>query len=315
MAEQAEEQKKFAKGEVLFQQGDPGGDLFFILDGEVTIFTDYQGSEVILSTMTKGEVIGTMTCLTKANRMASARALTDVIVKYISHENLSKAIKAMPKWMNVVLKDVSLRLSIMNENFSQAKAQLRKIEGEQLNALYIAGQMARIIAAVAPDKQKSFDDIPGLLPADILDYIEPMMGRSRLEIEEIFEIFQNCGIIDMKIEKEKKRKYFTVKNAQALRDFSEFLEQAKRRKIKNILDAKFTGKENRRAHSLMRGFELKSRMVGTRGVSPATRGCQVSSTLESLPDSTSRIPSSESRMRRSLFSLYQVPLVEQRSMP
>ncbi len=257
MTEQAEEPKKFEKGDLIFQQGDPGGDLFFILDGEVEIFTSYEGHEVVLSTMKKGEVIGTMTCLTKAPRVASARAKGPVQVKYVSNASISRLIAALPKWMTVVLKDIQLRIASMNESFSEASMKVRKLEVDQITPMYIASLIARIISTVAPDKQKKFDDVPGLLPQDMAEYIEPMLGRPRNEIDAVIDIFMNCGIIDLKLEQEKKRKYFTLANAVALKDFAEFVDQTKRKKIKTILESKFSGKENRVIVGLLRYADVK----------------------------------------------------------
>ena len=45
-------------GQILFEKGDEGGDLYFIQEGEIEIFACTNNQETLLATMKKGEVIG-----------------------------------------------------------------------------------------------------------------------------------------------------------------------------------------------------------------------------------------------------------------
>ena len=66
----------FEPGEKLFSQGDPGGSLFIILDGKVSI--DVDGVEV--NVMGRGQFFGEITVLTDHPRTAGAVARTDLYV-------------------------------------------------------------------------------------------------------------------------------------------------------------------------------------------------------------------------------------------
>ena len=52
-------------GQMLFEKGDEGGDLYFIHKGEIEIFSGINDQETLLATMKKGEVIGLPTFLTQ----------------------------------------------------------------------------------------------------------------------------------------------------------------------------------------------------------------------------------------------------------
>ncbi len=64
-------------GEVIFQQGEPAEEMFFIQDGQVEIVYGDQGSEAVLRVLQPGEFIGTASLLGELPRAASARARTD----------------------------------------------------------------------------------------------------------------------------------------------------------------------------------------------------------------------------------------------
>ena len=240
---------EFKKGQVIFNQGDESGYMYFIEEGDVQIFTIQDAQEVELSKMVAGEVIGTLTCITNENRLASARALTDVKLKRISSKKLANLIVKLPKWVNVVLKDFSQRLTFMNQSYSVLRKKISMIQ--EVNKVYTSAQLASVIATIAQEKQKLFDEVPGLLPEDILEYCSQLLNRPEVEITEIFEVFLSCGLITLKIEQEKKRKFFTVENALKIKDYCHFVQQTNRRKIKRILNTKFKIKELKLMSSLM----------------------------------------------------------------
>src|ERR671930_2271364 len=73
-------------GEYLMREGDPGGSLYVILDGEFEVTQKAGQQEVVLAVRGKGEVIGEMSLLDKAPRSASVRALKETHAMMISHD-------------------------------------------------------------------------------------------------------------------------------------------------------------------------------------------------------------------------------------
>ena len=132
------------------------------------------------------------------------------------------------------------------------------LEKNQADLLYTSAQLASGIANCAEEKHVLLDDIPGLLPDMILDYLQPILLREKEELEKIFSIFVDSGMIDLKIEQEKKRKFFTVENAIKIQDFCEFVSQSNRKKIRRLIESKFTNREIRVIAGLLRFVEVRT---------------------------------------------------------
>ncbi len=79
-----------ARGEQLFAEGDPGGEAFVITGGEIEIIKKSVGRDVLLAVRHEGDVIGEMSLLEDAPRMASARARTTASAIAIPRDRLDE---------------------------------------------------------------------------------------------------------------------------------------------------------------------------------------------------------------------------------
>ncbi len=105
-------------GQVLFKEGTWGGVLYQIVEGQVEIFKqDKYGKDVVLNTMTPGEIIGLTSFLTSSSRLASVRAKTDLKLKIIDSQKLELLRASTPKWMTTIFKDMLLRIEQMNGQY------------------------------------------------------------------------------------------------------------------------------------------------------------------------------------------------------
>jgi len=78
------------RGEQLFAEGDPGEEAFVITAGEIEIVKHSVGRDVLLAVRREGEVIGEMSLLEEAPRMATARARTPVTAIAIPRRRLDE---------------------------------------------------------------------------------------------------------------------------------------------------------------------------------------------------------------------------------
>ena len=99
-------ERTYLNGEILFREGDPGGDIFIIKAGEVKVYQDRNGQEVQLAQLGQGELLGAMTATTRTPRTASVKALTQVTVTIIQNQDVEKLLKDMPPWAKILLKDL-----------------------------------------------------------------------------------------------------------------------------------------------------------------------------------------------------------------
>lgn len=246
----------FSEGDVLFNKGDPGGDLYFIQSGRVQIFSSYEGKVIPLSEMGAGEVLGTLTCLTNKERLASARALSEVVVRQVPHRKISTLMAGLPEWMKVVLKDFTYRLDQMNKNYSKTVNHMEYLSGNQISYFYTSAQMASTISVCAPMLRTIVeDDVEAVFPEDMQHLLEMILLKSREEIDVIFQIFIDCGLIPVRIEQDKKQKYFTVEDALKIKDYAEFIKSLQRKKMKRILDTRIANREVRILAAMVRYVE------------------------------------------------------------
>ena len=107
-------------GEVLFHQGDPGGDLFVIEDGviEISVISD-DGRKLTLNTLAEGQAFGEIALLDEGPRTATAIALRETRLTRIARAALVAAIREVPdlgielmalagrrlRWVNALLEE------------------------------------------------------------------------------------------------------------------------------------------------------------------------------------------------------------------
>lgn len=89
---------RYARGEVLFRQGDAGESFFLIRSGSVDIvIQDASGTERNLATLGPGEYFGEMSLLTGEPRSATARVTRDLVVVVVTKDHFASLLEANPE--------------------------------------------------------------------------------------------------------------------------------------------------------------------------------------------------------------------------
>jgi CRP-like cAMP-binding protein len=239
-------------GDILFHEGDPGGDLFFIEDGEIEIFTKKDHQEIILSRMKRGEIIGVMTCMTSEPRMASARACTPVVCKKVPHESIKKVLAALPNWMKIVIKEFSLRLTQMNAVYSESVLKVRKLSENQVDSLFLGAQISAGFAAIAEYFAIQGDNYKIVVIEDVLSKLETVLNIEKSRLDRIFAVILEAGLLKVEMEPDKRRTVSQLENAQKLAYFAQFIKESKAGPTKKYVRARFTNKETRTMSGLVK---------------------------------------------------------------
>jgi signal transduction histidine kinase len=108
------EEIRLAAGEELFVEGSPGDRAYIIREGELEIIKASGGREVLLSVRGAGEVIGEMSLLEEAPRMATVRARSDCQLLTIRQQEFNELLENSPSAMRAMFDTV---LSRWRENF------------------------------------------------------------------------------------------------------------------------------------------------------------------------------------------------------
>jgi len=97
-------------GQWLMREGDPGGSLYVIAEGEFEVTQKSGGQEMVLAVRGQGEVIGEMSLLDNAPRSASVRALKPTRAIMISHDDVDNLLATSPSAALALFHTMTLRV-------------------------------------------------------------------------------------------------------------------------------------------------------------------------------------------------------------
>ena len=110
------QRKQFAAKSTIVRQGDPSKDLFYIIEGSVTVMLeDSQGHEIVLAYLNPGDFFGEIGLFREqASRSALVRARTACEVAQISYEKLEGMSSIYPDLVFAIASQLAVRLMKTN---------------------------------------------------------------------------------------------------------------------------------------------------------------------------------------------------------
>ncbi|HEY4157356.1 MAG TPA: DUF1003 domain-containing protein [Polyangiaceae bacterium] len=125
------QERTFAAGQVVINQGDRGTEMFIVANGHVNIFLPGEASRrVSLKDIARGEYFGELALFDDKPRSASALATTEATLLVLTRETLSNYLAERPRTAMVILETMSARLRETNAMLSEraAKNAVEEIE-------------------------------------------------------------------------------------------------------------------------------------------------------------------------------------------
>ncbi len=111
--------RMYPKGTYIFQEGDTGQDIFYILTGKVRVEKKAGNVKKILAEMGRGNYFGEMAALIRAPRTASALAMEDSHVAVISDDTFRNLLRESVGVSLFMLKEFSNRLKYTNQSLEE----------------------------------------------------------------------------------------------------------------------------------------------------------------------------------------------------
>ena len=163
--------KKFAKGEIIFSEGDEGNGFYIIADGMVKIFkVSSEGKEHILHIYDAGKSFGEVPVFTGKHFPAMAEAITRTKVVFFPRSDFKNLIGANPSLAMKMLADLSVKLrqftvQIENLSLKEIPARLASyliyVSGEQggtdkVSLAISKGQLASLLGTVPETLSRMF---------------------------------------------------------------------------------------------------------------------------------------------------------------
>ena len=138
-----------AQAEILFREGDPGGSLYIVLDGEIEITHSVDATLVTFGSIAAGDFFGEMVLFDDAPRSATARAARPTLLLEIQNQAFYRLLHSNPQITDNALRLLTRRLRAANalrleelarQNSALARAnqQLQENYRATLNALSAA---------------------------------------------------------------------------------------------------------------------------------------------------------------------------------
>jgi CheY-like chemotaxis protein len=110
-------------GEYLIQEGETGTDIYFVKEGSFNVMKkSQQGTDVFVTTVKGGEIVGEMGFILHKKRTASVVAVTDSLIISIPKEKFEAVLLAQPKWFKILFETISTRLEETTKLLVEAKS-------------------------------------------------------------------------------------------------------------------------------------------------------------------------------------------------
>ena len=142
-------ERTFQAGQLIFARGDPGRDIYLVLDGRVRLsIMSADGRALAFSHASKGQVFGEIAALDGGLRTADATALSPVRAMVLSRASLLRLIKAKPMVAAAAIEFLCNKLRVTSEQLEEVA--LNPIEVRLARFLLHTLRMKHQLAAVAP---------------------------------------------------------------------------------------------------------------------------------------------------------------------
>jgi uncharacterized membrane protein len=117
-------ERRFSRGELVFQKGDMGSTMYLVLAGKVEIFLPPEGGadRVDLKEVNEGEHFGELSLFDDKPRSASVEARSDCILLELSREHFITDIVRSEQAVLAILSEMAVRLRDTNALLSQRAA-------------------------------------------------------------------------------------------------------------------------------------------------------------------------------------------------
>ncbi len=120
------EARSLSAGDDLIHRGEEGGEIYFLLKGELEVYIPQGGREIELALLRAPAVVGELEMLTRLPRTASVRAHTDAEIVAIPQDDVEARVDAgdtaVLKMMLAISRMIATRLVALTDKFIEMEA-------------------------------------------------------------------------------------------------------------------------------------------------------------------------------------------------
>lgn len=123
------EKRTFAKGTLIFREGDAGSEAFLVQKGSVRIFKSVNGKRVTLGHCKPFQVFGELALMDDRPRMAAAEAVEETVVLVVSKDTIRDLLDTAAPGLTTVMHSLIATMRAMGEELASTRAQLMELGG------------------------------------------------------------------------------------------------------------------------------------------------------------------------------------------
>ena len=229
-------------GQVIFREGDPGGDLLVIEEGRVEVFRDHEGKEVPLTSMGVGEVIGLFTCINQQPRTASTRAITEVRLRRIPFEQIKKSLGTMPKWFAIILKEYGNRLTECEDTYMKQWIELEHNADRLVSPVATARLFCSALLNLSRFLKKEVEGAEWVSVPAAMDEVTRTLGLKERQVTLIRTALTEGDLIPAVSLPGQNEKHMALSEVEKLRDFPGFCNQVLIGRLRPMVNTHFSHK-------------------------------------------------------------------------
>lgn len=125
----APERRKFAKGTVIFREGDRGDEAYLVQQGTVRIFKTVAGKRITIGRVWPSQVFGELALLDDGPRMAAALADDDVVCLVLRKESIRGLLDDASPGLQTLVLSLLDTMRTMGDELAAARAALKESWG------------------------------------------------------------------------------------------------------------------------------------------------------------------------------------------
>jgi CRP-like cAMP-binding protein len=196
--------KEFPKGTVLFQEGEPGKDMFVLQSGKISISKKVRDVEKVLAVLGPGEFFGEMAIISNKPRNATATVMEDAKLLVIDPKTFEAMIRGNAEIAVRMIKKLAERLS-------EADAQIEN--------LLLSDPASRVVHQVLQVCQTRGRPMEEGIEVDFpIRELPRLIGVGEPAIRHMLDRLERAGLIERSGDR------LTVYDTARLHDFLQYLE-------------------------------------------------------------------------------------------
>jgi CRP/FNR family transcriptional regulator, cyclic AMP receptor protein len=204
-------QQSYKVGELLFEEGLQGKEMFLIQEGKVGVFKNSPKGRMPISVVGVGGILGEQSIFGNHSRSATAIAVEPTRALIINQKHLHHVMESIPPWLYAMLKVIVTRLHEARLRVDQSALK------DQERGLIL------ILLLLLPRYKEAAPEGSGIDLEFLLQDVELICRLREKEARSILSRLEKRGLIRMERQPDHGEAWLVIQDQEALRLYDEFL--------------------------------------------------------------------------------------------